>query len=195
MGELLRELRGGRSRREVAEAAKVSASHLQKLEEARNADVTVGTVGRLAEGYGVSPLQLVEVLLSLDPDHVADWAASSPHLRSRLEARLGRRVVVEAELPKTMSARMDKILTALEGQLASEGSASLQDTAARMQSLVAAMSSMVVALEAGYERSMGGGRGLEGLHGLGESVRKPRGDDGHGLPSSDLEAPGGAPKE
>jgi transcriptional regulator with XRE-family HTH domain len=148
MGEMLRERRGGRPRRELAERTGLSASQLQKVEEGRAGDITLSTLSRLAIGYELSPLELLSMSMSLTTDEVVAWVVQDEELHRELEKAFGRRVVVEAQVGADVHARLDQ----------------LGDNVRRLTSLVAALSSLVVGLQQGFERHSGAPipRGEEG---------------------------------
>lgn len=146
LGERLRKIRGGRSRREVSERCGVSASYIQKVEEGRYQDLTLSNVGKLADGYEISPLELVTMALSLDTDHVVTWSLSNDEVRQAMERATGRRVVVEAEMSSDVSTRLERLAEQVER---------LDGMVDRMASLVAVLSSSVVALQTNFERHLG----------------------------------------
>lgn len=162
MGEMLRKQRGGRSRRELAERTGLSASQLQKVEEGRSGDITLSTLGRLADGYDVSPLKLLSMAMSLNTSEVVGWAVADEEVHRDLERAFGRRVVVEAQVSADVHARLDDLGTHVE----------------RMGSLVVALSSLVVALQSSFERHLGApvSRG-EVREEIGDLVRSLRGQD------------------
>lgn len=139
MGEWLREIRGGRSRRELAELTGLSASHLQKIEEGRSQDLTLSTLIALAGGYGVTPMKLLTVAAGAAPSQVVSWVLQDAALRPELERALGRRVTVEAEIDPVVLSRLND----LDSQIS------------RMASLVTALSSLVIALQDSFERHLG----------------------------------------
>jgi hypothetical protein len=166
VGELLKGARGARSRRVVGEKGGMGTSVPQKLEEARNADLTLKVLAQAAAGYDLSPFEILRTALGISAEDVVSWVAGDLELRLAVERKIGRRVTVESVMP--------------------EGVDQLPEIVARLESVSSALGSMVVALEAGYERSVGGSNGLESLR---ESVGPMGGDNGDDLTSGALESP------
>lgn len=172
MGEMLRQQRGARSRRELAERTGLSASHLQKVEEGRSLDITLSTLGSLAEGYEVSPIYLLKMAMSLKTTDVVDWATGDEEVQRALERVLGRRVVVEADLSADVLARLEALGTQVARLEA------LGTHVERMGSLIVALSSFVIALQTTLESHLGSpvARGEVGED-IGDLVRSLRSQD------------------
>lgn len=175
LGLFLRELRT-MSRRLMSERSGLSVSHVQKLEEGRSADVTVVTLCRAAQGYGISPYELMSKSIGefgTRPEVLAQtvkWLASDPVLRPLLKEELDSRIVVEAEVAPESLARMDDVTDELVALME------------RMSSLVSVVSSMSVAMQSQW----GANRppslaGLELVDDVGQGVGpvdRDQGDDG-----------------
>jgi len=187
LGELLREVRGSRSRRELARRSGISVGVLQKLEEARNNDVTVGTLLRVASSYELPVLSMFRVCAGIKAEEAADWVAGDAEVQQEVEERLGRRIVIEAPgVPELR--RFEGLVDRLErlgGSVAGLGA-----RAEELRGLIGALSGLVAALETASERSQDG-HDLEGVEQL---ARMVEGDVGQPLAAQQGESSVDAPE-
>jgi len=74
LGQHLRRARGEESRAEIARRTGVGAGHIQKLEEGKLTGLTLVTLAKLADGYHISPLDLLATTLDIPASDLDQWA-------------------------------------------------------------------------------------------------------------------------
>lgn len=106
LGVFLRSRRGGMSRREASERTELGQSYIKKLEDGGGASVSLGTVLKLARGYNISLLELLDAATELDKAAVEEWALANTSVRQRVREESGDHVVIQARLPEDVEKGM-----------------------------------------------------------------------------------------
>jgi len=179
LAKVLREKRDSRSRRALARAGSLALSQLARLEGGEG-DVTLGTLLKAAETYGMHPLDLFAAAASLTPQQCAKWARESD-VGAELELGPGR-MVLEARVPRELLDELAGVVTRLDAS-----AAELE----QLRPLVPVFTALVAALGEGYEDSLST-RELDGIRGA--LQRSAHGHE-NSVALTDVDAPAGAPED